>query len=140
MAAGALLFNEQRQLLIVKPSYKKDWLIPGGVIEENESPLQGCLREIKEEVGLALTRLDFVAVDYMPSSIERTESLQFLFKCENLTVAHLQAIHIDGREIIDMAWLDPQTAVSLLSPRLQQRIKAYFDDRLFAYAEASEAV
>lgn len=38
MACGVLIFNEKNELLIVKNSYKDYWSIPGGVIEENESP------------------------------------------------------------------------------------------------------
>ena len=29
------------------------WLIPGGGIEENESPKECCVREVKEETGLS---------------------------------------------------------------------------------------
>ena len=44
MAAGALIFNNQEEILFVKPGYKDHWSIPGGVIEKNESPKAACLR------------------------------------------------------------------------------------------------
>jgi 8-oxo-dGTP diphosphatase len=33
MASGALYFNNRGELLIVKPTYRAAWLIPGGVVE-----------------------------------------------------------------------------------------------------------
>jgi ADP-ribose pyrophosphatase YjhB (NUDIX family) len=51
MAAGALILNKNNEILIVKPNYRDQWLIAGGVIEENESPKDACLREVKEEIG-----------------------------------------------------------------------------------------
>jgi ADP-ribose pyrophosphatase YjhB (NUDIX family) len=38
MAAGALLFDEDGRILLVEPTYKPYWEIPGGVVEADESP------------------------------------------------------------------------------------------------------
>jgi ADP-ribose pyrophosphatase YjhB (NUDIX family) len=38
MAAGALFFNANRQILIVQPTYRESWLVPGGIVEAHESP------------------------------------------------------------------------------------------------------
>jgi len=54
MTAGAIFLNAIGNILIVKPPYRPDWLIPGGTIEADESPKTACMREIKEE---ALTLL-----------------------------------------------------------------------------------
>lgn len=58
MAVGVLFFNSNNELLIVKPSYKSGWSIPGGVIEQDESPRMGFIREVKEEIGLDVEPLD----------------------------------------------------------------------------------
>jgi 8-oxo-dGTP diphosphatase len=42
MSVGALVFNEPEELL-VKPTYKDGWEIPGGIVEQDESPTQACL-------------------------------------------------------------------------------------------------
>ena len=46
MGAGCLFFNERNEVLLVKPTYKPGWEIPGGVVEDNESPKQCCQREV----------------------------------------------------------------------------------------------
>ena len=52
IAAKALLFNPAGELLLVKPSYKPYWSLPGGLVEAAESPQAACIREVYEEVGL----------------------------------------------------------------------------------------
>jgi NUDIX domain-containing protein len=36
-SAGALLFDGQGRLLVLKPSYKRGWTIPGGQVEADGS-------------------------------------------------------------------------------------------------------
>lgn len=65
-SAGALIFDEDGRLLILKPSYKKGWTIPGGQIEaDGESPWAACQREAREECGLDVSRGRLVCVDYL---------------------------------------------------------------------------
>ena len=52
-SAGALIFDRNGRLLIMKPTYKSGWTIPGGVMEaDGESPWEACQREVREECGL----------------------------------------------------------------------------------------
>jgi 8-oxo-dGTP diphosphatase len=39
VAAGVLFFDEHDRVLLVDPSYKPGWEIPGGYVEAGESPL-----------------------------------------------------------------------------------------------------
>ena len=64
MGAGCLFFDEQGRVLLVRPTYKPVWEIPGGIVELNESPLQCCRREVQEEIGLARSIGDLLVVDY----------------------------------------------------------------------------
>ncbi len=53
-SAAGLLFREEKVLLIkrgVEPGYG-EWSLPSGFIEEDETPEEGCIREIMEETGL----------------------------------------------------------------------------------------
>ena len=43
------------QVLLVEPVYKTDWEIPGGAVEADESPRAATIRELGEELGLAVT-------------------------------------------------------------------------------------
>ena len=64
MGAGCLLFNSEDEILIVKPTYKDYWTLPGGVVEQNESPRDACMREVKEEIGIEIVPKRLVCIDY----------------------------------------------------------------------------
>ena len=52
-AAGVLFFDSDGRVLVVHPTYKDEWEIPGGSLEPDESPFMACEREVKEEVRRA---------------------------------------------------------------------------------------
>ena len=64
-SAGALVRGRKGRLLILKPTYKGGWTVPGGVVEIGESPWEACRRETKEECGLDITAGRFVCLDFL---------------------------------------------------------------------------
>ncbi len=113
MGAGILLFNENGDLLIVKPSYKEYWSIPGGVVNENESPRQACIREIKEEIGLKISSINLLCVDYISGADGKGENLQFIFYGGTLNKEGVEQIQIDQKEISEHKFTNIREAVKL---------------------------
>lgn len=52
IATGAVFRDTTDRVLIVEPTYKQTWQLPGGTVEADESPRAGCVREVREELGL----------------------------------------------------------------------------------------
>ncbi|WP_410595495.1 NUDIX domain-containing protein [Amycolatopsis sp. lyj-23] len=51
-SAGVIFRNAEGRVLLVEPTYGAEtWEIPGGGLDEGESPWAGARREIKEELG-----------------------------------------------------------------------------------------
>ncbi|MFB9387754.1 NUDIX domain-containing protein, partial [Pseudonocardia petroleophila] len=97
VAAGALFFDEQGRILLVHPTYKDTWDIPGGYVEQGESPAAACRRELKEELNIDCTPIKLLAVDWAPSDSEG-DKLLFLFDCGRLDQAHAE-IQLDENEL-----------------------------------------
>lgn len=49
--AGNLIVRNEKILLLYRKD-EKHWEVPGGKVEENESPTETAVREAKEEIGI----------------------------------------------------------------------------------------
>lgn len=135
MGAGCLFFDEQEKMLILKPTYKNHWLLPGGVIENNESPRQACIREVKEEIGLDCQPIKLLCVDYVSDRIHQMESV-FVFLGQ--IISHETQIYLSEAEISTYQFLEPSIALSMLGIPSQKRLEqclAHLDDRIVIYLE-----
>ena len=54
------------RVLLCQLTYKKDWDLPGGVVEVGESPRLAVGREVEEELGLKLETGSLVLTDWLP--------------------------------------------------------------------------
>jgi 8-oxo-dGTP diphosphatase len=135
MGVGALIFNEKDELLIVKPTYKDHWSIPGGVVDKYKSPRQACVREIKEEIGLDINDVRFLCVAYASDDGEKGESLQFVFYGGKLSDNESKNIKITGKEIGEYKFVKTEEATRLVSSglgrRLPKSIEAIKNDTAF---------
>lgn len=139
MAVAALIFNERGQILILKTSYKKYWLLPGGVVEKDESLTQALTREIKEEIALDITNFKLAALDYcapnLRNGIQNTESLQILFDCGAINPITEVLIIVDGDEVLEYKFCDTEEALKLLGKPLRKRVGSYLDGGETVYLE-----
>jgi len=73
-----LFVNEQRQILLFLRDdlphipYPNAWDVPGGHVEEAETPAQCIVREMKEEMGLDLEVFELFSVKEFSDRVEHT--------------------------------------------------------------------
>lgn len=138
MAAGVLFLDQAQRILIVKPTYRDRWLIPGGVVEEDESPAAAGVREVREELGLDINLGRLLCLDYQSSTEERTESLQFVFYGGVLVADQMAQVVIPRDELSAYEFASQEVAASKLIPRLATRIHlalSALDRGVTVYAE-----
>ena len=124
MGAGVLFVNEENQVLLVEPAYKKDWEIPGGIVESDESPLRAVVREVREELGLEISpdKLSLAGLDYMAANGDITEALMFVFWGGVLDRHQKESIAIDGDELKSYRFVDRSEISDLLSRPVADRV------------------
>ncbi len=126
MAAGALFTNEQGELLLVKTHYKEGWSIPGGSIDKDESPLAGCVREVREEIGLDLPpeRFRLLCIEYQHQAGIKTEALQFVFSGGVLTQDEIARITLQADEIERYQFTPIEEALVVTNDGVRSRLPA----------------
>ena len=122
-SAGALIHNPAGLLLILKPTYKKGWTIPGGQIDSGgESPWDACRRETQEECGLVVERGRLVCVDFLSPRPGRPGGARFLFDCGALRDEAFREVRLQESEIEDHRLAELGEALELLSGPLRRRL------------------
>jgi 8-oxo-dGTP pyrophosphatase MutT (NUDIX family) len=122
-SAGALLHDDDGRILILEPTYKSGWTVPGGQIEEDgESPWEGCRREVVEETGLVVTTGRLVCVDFLHPKHGRPGGVRFLFDCGVIDAAERDRLVLQEGEIGDARWATPDEARGLLSGPVGRRV------------------
>lgn len=123
MSAGVLYHDDQDRVLLVEPSYKPTWDIPGGACEANEPPWRTASREVEEELGIALKSTgELLVIDYMPTNAQMPEGLAFIFNGGSLTDADVEALEITDPEIVSVELVSLTTALERVSPSLRRRL------------------
>ena len=122
VAAAGLLWAGSR-LLLLCPTYKQTWTLPGGCVEEGESPLVGCLREVREETGLIRAAGVLRCVDYRrPGAGEG--GLRFVFDLGELADAEEQLLQLPPEEIAASRFVMPDETLRLLDAAQARRVSA----------------
>jgi 8-oxo-dGTP pyrophosphatase MutT (NUDIX family) len=122
MAATVLLFNKYGELLLLKQTDDNEWTLPGGIIDENESPRLAAEREIKEEIGMSIKVRSLVAIDYILPKAERTEGVHFVFNAGTITDKEIELLKLQNKEISGYDFVPPEKAPSLLTEILRDRM------------------
>ncbi|MGI5511588.1 NUDIX domain-containing protein [Streptomyces sp. CA-106131] len=128
MAAGALFFDADGRVLMVEPTYKDYWDIPGGYVETGESPLQAASREVQEELGITLTLGRLLAVDWAPNATEGDKVL-YLFDGGRLLPETVDGIRPQAEELKAVRFVPPHEIADRTIPRLARRILAAIEAR-----------
>jgi 8-oxo-dGTP diphosphatase len=141
VSAGALIFDPRGRLLILNPTYKSGWTIPGGVMEAtDETPWQACRREVLEECGLDVRSGRLACVDTRPSRPGRPGGVRFLFDCGALDDATLATVRLQPEEVSEHRLVSVPEALRLLRKPVRRRVRAVCKATRFIYLEDGRRV
>src|SRR5215469_8695952 len=125
VSAGAMIFDYSGRLLILKPTYKSGWTIPGGIMEaDGETPWEACQREVREECGLEVASSRLACMDFRRPREGHPGGIRFLFDCGQLPDWALAGILLQSAEISAHRLVPAAEALSLLRPPIRRRVRA----------------
>jgi 8-oxo-dGTP pyrophosphatase MutT (NUDIX family) len=140
-SAGALIFDRKGRLLILKPTYKTGWTIPGGVMEaDGETPWEACRREVREECGIEMTGGRLACMDFRRPKPGRAGGIRFLFDCGPVGEANLAGIVVQPEEISEYRLAALPDALSLLRGPIRRRVRAAVGRTGLVYLEDGRPV
>jgi 8-oxo-dGTP diphosphatase len=141
VSAGALIFDSAGQLLIVKPTYKSGWTIPGGVMEaDGETPWEACQREVREECGIDVRSGRLACMDFRRPRPGKPGGIRFLFHCGTIGSVSATRVVLQPEELSEYRFAAVPDALALLRKPIRRRVRAASSGRGLAYLEDGRRV
>ncbi|RKT03226.1 ADP-ribose pyrophosphatase YjhB (NUDIX family) [Streptomyces sp. 3211.6] len=124
VAAGVLLFDDRDRVLLVDPTYKPGWEFPGGVVEPGEAPARAGVREVAEELSLALDRVpELLVVDWEAPRSPAYGGLRLLFDGGRLSEAEAGRLRLPGPELRAWRFVTEAEAADMLPVQRYERLR-----------------
>lgn len=124
IGAKCIVRTRDGKILLVKPSYRDYWHIPGGGVDAGEAPLDTAVRELEEETGLVVAkdRVALVDVFHRP-----TDDLTIIYECLDAMDDDV-AVKIPDGEIEAYEFVPAEKAGEYFSGGM----KKWWNDRYFS--------
>jgi|SRR5581483_1794952 len=126
IAVKAVIWSTENHILLVKPTIKAQWQLPGGGIMPHEEPIDALVREIKEELALSLPKESLRIV----GTAFRAEYDNLLLIYEyTATIPEDTQFHIQASEIEKYQFVPPSTLGEHISTYYQPFLTVYLKER-----------
>ena len=116
VTAGAVVVNDEGRVLLVKHVFRpgSGWGIPGGFINQGEQAEDAARRELREEIGLELDRVELAFV----RTVKQVNQLEIIFRGHASGTPRPRNI-----EIHRAAWFKPDELPDDIPKAQRQTIK-----------------
>ena len=84
VSVEGLIYNNENEVLLMKRSsfiaYGNMYCLPGGHLENNETIVEGMIRELKEEIGVVFSENELELIKVINRKIKDNNYIDFIFK------------------------------------------------------------
>lgn len=106
--AQGLLRDADGRILLCRLTYKPEWDLPGGVVEVGESPADGLVRELQEELGITVNVNGLITVNWLPAWRGWDDACVMLFDLGTADASFIDTMHLQPAEIAGVEWCDEE--------------------------------
>lgn len=122
---GHVLFTDPwDRVCLLETTFKDDWELPGGIVNGHESPLDGALREVQEELSIEVPIGRVLVVDWLAPHLGWDDAVELIFDGGVLTTDTIETMVPDPGEIRAIHWLHPDKAADKVAPFARGRLLA----------------
>ncbi|NCC70594.1 NUDIX hydrolase [bacterium] len=103
------IITKHGELLIIKRSknnffLSEEWDTPGGTLKDGENPIDGAIREVKEETGLNITNLVLFSFNSIVDKNKDKQFITLIFLAE--CIGNSKKIILNKKEHDDFRWIN----------------------------------
>jgi len=132
--AQGVLRSTSGEILLCELVYKREWDLPGGVVDRDESPAACVVREVREELDLTVTAGRLLAVNWLPPLLGWADATVFVFDLGTLDAELVERGRLQQREIRAVHWTGPADWAGRVAPyneRLLTTLHRHTGDTLY---------
>jgi ADP-ribose pyrophosphatase YjhB (NUDIX family) len=122
VAVKLLIQDQAGRMLLVNPTYKEYWDLPGGMVEANEPPKTAAIRELQEELGYTPTIGNLLRVEWDRAHGPWDDQLILTFDGGILTTDDVEQLRVIDPEISEFGFFDLSHATGVLRPDIAQQL------------------
>lgn len=131
-----LVRDELGRVLLCELTYKNEWDLPGGVIEVDEAPAIGLVRELQEELGITVEVRGLLTVNWLPAWRGWDDACIFLFDLGVVDSSITEGMTLQATEIKSVQWCDLDTVRANAASAAIELLEAVDAGQLPVYREA----
>jgi len=122
LISHVVMSDRDGRILLCKTTFKRDWELPGGIVEPGENPVEAARREVLEEIGVDIEVGRLLVLDWLPPYLGWGDAIELLYDGGDYDAAYLDSLVYDRREITGARWCTPDDAAALVSPLNARRL------------------
>ena len=123
VAAACVLRDDEGRVLLVDPVYKPQWELPGGAVEQFESPVDACRREVSEELSIDVILHRLLCVDFQTMRHPRRGALRFVFDGGTVATDVQESIRVAPDELAGWRFVPVDELDAYLKPTVATRVR-----------------
>lgn len=122
LISHVVMTDPDGRVLLCQTTFKKDWELPGGIVEDGESPVLAARREVKEEIGIDIETGRLLALDWLPPYLGWSDAIEVLYDGGEHDSGLLERLVYEPREIRRADWFTVDELADVVSPLNARRL------------------
>jgi len=123
------LICKNHKILLVKHRYGNYWVMPGGGVDKKETAEQATIRELKEEAGIIVNKIDYKLGYYKNTREGKNDHVYCFVATDFEIISNFNRKFIDFLEIAEMAWFDLHQLPESTSRATKARINEFLTNK-----------